>query len=459
MEGSVQTAQALLNELEAMRTRIVELEQIAAMHQQMFIHEKDVRNALEIELQQLQEIHERQVYEASTRQQTVQEITRGAEEQAREFETVIEAITDALAVYDANGRIVRMNQAFRELLGIPTHPDYSSRPLSERGSSIAIRDEHEVLLPVEHWPVHRILRGEILTSKSITDITISALDGREIQINVSGAPMYDEQGNIVGAVALYRDVTAPRKNELALLEANRRMDEFLSIASHELRTPLTTIKGNIQLAKRRLKLLAQEELPGNFTEKLDLVQELLGRSERQVHVQNRLVGDLLDVSRIQANRLELHMEPLNLAAIVIESVEDQRAVMPSRTISLEMAVEEAVPILADRDRIFQVVTNYLTNALKYSSSETPVVVRLSTEDGVARLSVRDHGPGLPLGEQKRLWQRFYRVPGVKVLSGSGVGLGLGLYICRTIIERHNGQVGVQSVPGDGATFWFTLALA
>jgi signal transduction histidine kinase len=105
------------------------------------------------------------------------------------------------------------------------------------------------------------------------------------------------------------------------------------------------------------------------------------------------------------------------------------------------------------------VTNYLTNALKYSPAKQPVVVGLDVASNEARVWVRDQGPGLPPEEQVRIWERFHRVKGIKVQSGTGVGLGLGLYICRIIIERHQGQVGVESAPGQGSTFWFTLPLA
>jgi signal transduction histidine kinase len=107
-----------------------------------------------------------------------------------------------------------------------------------------------------------------------------------------------------------------------------------------------------------------------------------------------------------------------------------------------------------------VLTNYLTNALKYSLEECPVDVMLEVVgSSIARVSVRDQGPGIPAEEQAHIWEIFHRVPGVEVLTGSGVGLGLGLYISRTIIERHGGQVGVESTVGLGSTFWFTLPLA
>ncbi len=252
-----------------------------------------------------------------------------------------------------------------------------------------------------------------------------------------------------------------RASELALRESNRLMDEFLGMAGHELRTPLTAIKGNIQLAKRQLKKnVSPDGSPAeDLSNRLKLVEELLERAERQVRLQNRLVGDLLDVSRIQADKIELNLEPCDLVTVVREAVQDQRLLSSSRIICLNLPVEELVPVLADADRLGQVVTNYLTNALKYSAADRPVEVSLQLEAKMARVSVRDEGPGLSVEEQQHIWERFHQVERVKVQSGSSGGLGLGLHICRTIVERHHGQVGVESTPGEGSTFWFTLPLA
>jgi signal transduction histidine kinase len=171
------------------------------------------------------------------------------------------------------------------------------------------------------------------------------------------------------------------------------------------------------------------------------------------------VTDLLDVSRIQVGKLEMRSEACDLATIVQETVQEQRMINPRRSILLEGPIEEPVPIRADADRIGQVISNYLSNALKYSSGEKAVTVSLEREGPVARVSVRDDGPGLPPAERERIWERFHRVRGVEVQTGSGVGLGLGLYISKTIIAWHGGHVGVESIPGHGATFWFTLPLA
>jgi signal transduction histidine kinase/PAS domain-containing protein len=641
VEGLVQTEQELLCELQVLRNRVAELEEAAEAQRQKLISEQQLRLDSEATLRCMESsaVASRQQLE-----QLQQCLAERPAAQTRDLETIFEALTDALCVYDSAGNIIRVNQAFRVLMGLDCSSSYSMQPISERSACVHVTDENGKPLSPEHWPVNRILRGDVLEAKNSPDITISALDGRVLQVNASGAPLHDHEGAIIGAVTIYRDVTERRRlerrsqdtlqallamaevlvkgvdidgvtnhsplsrimrrlstlarqvldcqrvgvilietctgelhllalagassderrrwasllegthlsdhmhearmlsdlaagrlvrlhsrmqgltfgaraghvllpmrigtqliglialdyggrmqqltyaeiaiakavsrlmalvlererllqeraeahaNELALLEANRRTDEFLSIASHELRTPLTTINGNIQLAKRRIRTLSKDDPQEEFDDRLVLVLELLGRAERQVHVQNRLVSDLLDASRIQANRLELRSDICNLASIVSGCVEDQRAAHPTRTLALTLP-EHEIPILADPDRISQVVTNYLTNALKYSAAAMPVEIALSTEDGFARVAVRDQGPGLLPEEHQQIWQRFYRVPGISVRSGSGIGLGLGLYICRTIVEHHHGQVGVQSTQGQGSVFWFTLPIA
>ncbi len=244
--------------------------------------------------------------------------------------------------------------------------------------------------------------------------------------------------------------------EQALREANQRMDEFLGIVSHELKNPLTAISLTVQMSKRRLTRATGD--PHALEQARLVVIEDLERAERQLNLQNRLVNDLLDVSRVQANRLELVMEPCDLAVIARSVVEDLCLVNPDRTIRVDVSPHE-IPVRADVERIGQVITNYLTNALKYSTADQPIAVSLRAQGQQAWLGVRDEGPGLTEAEQVYIWQRFYRVEGIAVLSGTGVGLGLGLHICAELVACHHGQVGVQSEKGKGATFWFTLPLA
>ncbi|MGZ3667523.1 MAG: PAS domain S-box protein, partial [Ktedonobacterales bacterium] len=244
-----------------------------------------------------------------------------------------------------------------------------------------------------------------------------------------------------------------RAHTLALQEANRRMEEFLGIASHELRTPLASVLGNLQLLQRRLARAPVASMSAeDLAKQLQMVGTLLEPMSRQGKRLTRIVGDMVNTTRIQNGKLDFHLQPRDLAALIREEVKEQRQMQPERVIDLALPDDAPVPVLADADRIGQVVTNYLTNALKYSREDQPVEVRLSVTGDTATVSVHDDGPGLPVEEQTHIWDLFHRVPGINVQSGSGIGLGLGLHISKTIVERHGGQVGVDSAIGRGATF-------
>lgn len=256
---------------------------------------------------------------------------------------------------------------------------------------------------------------------------------------------------------LLSETAQARVNELAAISANQLKDEFIGIAGHELRTPITTMKANLQLSRRRLHKFFQHYNDEEVVQALQPLEQLLERAERQLERQSRLVHDLLDVSRLEQGHMELRIEKNDLVSIVQEAVEEQRQITSDRTLLVNLPSTE-ICIEADRDRINQVISNYLSNALKYSEAERPVEVCVEVRDGAARVSVHDEGPGLSPDEQQRIWERFYRVPGIQVKSGSGVGLGLGLHISRVIIERQGGTVGIESEPGKGSTFWFSLPI-
>jgi signal transduction histidine kinase len=248
-------------------------------------------------------------------------------------------------------------------------------------------------------------------------------------------------------------------------EAWQQRDAFLALASHELKSPLTVIQANAQLVQRRLQAAAREmaaveQLPADEVRQLIAqARRLVGTIEKSGRRTERLVDELLDVTRIETGELEVHPVPSDLAAIVRDCTEEQQRQQPNRVIRLDVP-DAPAPVIADADRIDQVLANYLSNALKYSPGERRVEVSLAMiGGGQARVAVRDEGPGLPLAERERVWERSHRVPGVRVVSGSGVGLGLGLHICKSIVERHGGAVGVDSEVGRGSTFWFTLPLA
>ncbi len=363
---------------------------------------------------------------------------------------------DAIIVHDPDSRIAAWNHGAetlygwseQEAVGTHLHTLLSTRFPTER-SAVDL-----ALFERGHWE---------------GSLTHTCRTGNHLIVHSRQVLVRNEAGQPTAILEINRDVTEQERllheqaeakaRELALQETARQMDAFLGIASHELKTPLTSLKGNIQLAKRQLTRLKQE---GAATEAamttLTTLEGFLDRAERQVNMQNRLVNDLLDVTRIQTNQLTLQLERLDLVRIVREVVEDQRILAPTRVIRWDTSTLQA-EVIADADRVEQVVNNYLSNALKYSEVGQPVGVRLEREEATIRVKVADGGPGLSAPQQQQIWDRFARVGGIEVKSGTGVGLGLGLYICRNLIERQGGQVGVESEVGQGSTFWFTLPLA
>ena len=230
-------------------------------------------------------------------------------------------------------------------------------------------------------------------------------------------------------------------------EAVRQRDEFLGIASHELKTPLTPLSLKVQLLQKQVTVLAREGKPVP-TER---VSETLEVVQRQVRRLSRLVDNLLDVSRISAGRLRLEVEELDLASVAAEIL--YRFAPAAQQQGTELELHAPVPVVGrwDRLRLEQVVTNLLSNALKYGAGH-PVVLSVDARGTVARLTVKDHGIGIAPEDLARIFERFERA----VSDRHYGGLGLGLYITRQIVEAFGGTVLAQSEPGQGATFTLEL---
>jgi signal transduction histidine kinase len=271
---------------------------------------------------------------------------------------------------------------------------------------------------------------------------------------------------------LLRKQAQAQAHALALESANQRMDEFLGIASHELRTPLASIKLAIQLTQRKLRAMpvaagtasagvAGEVYDGELEDSVRAAQELLAKADGQIGRLDRLVRDLLDVSRIQSGNLEIRTEPRDLTELVGEVIESYRLIAPERLILDELPAGTIMASI-DGDRIREVIENLLNNALRYAP-QGAITVALRASGGEATVEVRDEGPGLTPKERARIWGRFQRAERHERYERSsagdaagGGGLGLGLYLSREILLRHGGRIGVESAPGAGSTFWFTM---
>jgi PAS domain S-box-containing protein len=220
---------------------------------------------------------------------------------------------------------------------------------------------------------------------------------------------------------------------------NTRKDEFIGVAGHELRTPITTIKGYLQLM----------ETSGEGAE----AREFLGKALRQVNKLNRLVSELLDVSKIQAGKLQYNMIPCRLLPLVRESIETVRQIYSTHSIDCILPAEDYL-ITADSVRIEQVLINFLTNAIKYSPDNTPIILTVRQEGDSVVVSVRDEGIGISPEYLQTIFDRYFRINPVSAIGG----LGIGLYISKEIISRHGGAIWAESREGAGSTFYFSLPL-
>jgi signal transduction histidine kinase len=250
------------------------------------------------------------------------------------------------------------------------------------------------------------------------------------------SPVVDEDGQILGVVKLLRDVTTERK-----LEEVRR--QFVSFITHELRTPLTSIAGFLWLVLRGHA--------GPLTEAQGHQLEI---AHRQVKVLEGLVGSLLDLSAIEAGRLDLDRQPFDLVPLVADTVELLRPQADARKVAVRVAPSDApVVVDADRGRIGQVLTNLVANAIKYTAPGGPVTVRASSDGREVLVEVADQGGGIPAAELPRLFDPYYRASAV---AASSRGSGLGLTICKGIVDAHGGRIWAESGEGEGSRFLFTI---
>ncbi|MDQ2784150.1 MAG: ATP-binding protein [Chloroflexota bacterium] len=243
-------------------------------------------------------------------------------------------------------------------------------------------------------------------------------------------------------------------NRAALAVANARLyteaqraiavrDEFMSLASHELKTPVTSLKMYTQVLQRQAERRGDSAMTDRFV-----------KMDRQIDKLTGLINDLLNVARIEGGRLEYLDESLDLNAVVQEAVEAVQPITDKHTIAIEGEID--TPVWGDGERIGQVITNLLTNAIKYSPQADRVIVRLAREDGRAMISVQDFGIGIDEAHQPKVFDQFYRVsdPSEKTFPG----LGLGLHIANEIVKRHGGTLHVRSVKDAGATFTVIMPL-
>lgn len=252
-------------------------------------------------------------------------------------------------------------------------------------------------------------------------------------------PEVDENGVVTKWVGTSTDIDEMKRQE-------RQKNDFIKMANHELKTPVTTIKGYVQLLKK---------MRGNSEDQF-LVNSL-GTIENQVNKLNALIGDLLDISRMESGNLPLNTSEISIVKLVTETIEDIKASEQSHDIIFSLRHAGDIEVTADKDRLTQVLNNLLTNAIKYSPQANKVHVALYVEDGQAIVSVEDFGIGMDKEELGKIFHRFYRVSGDD--EKTFPGFGIGLYIVKDILKRHGGKIWVESEKNSGSKFFFSLPVS
>src|SRR5579875_177086 len=376
---------------------------------------------------------------------------RRAELERQRLELILRSMAEGLLITDEKGMVISLNQSAWQLFNL-------ARVDIARNQSFYLADIAED----RAWLLHLSQMIEWAPNWQTNTNHASTVGDKDdivpLTLSVSVAPLHDASQSThrpTGVVAVLNDVTSNKQVE-------RLKDEFVSVDSHELRTPLPSIKSYtlnlIRRIERRLRKahVAQETQSASMDgqespESYDL--HTLRIIQSQTDHLERLVNDLLDLSQVQSGQLILHYDTFNLAELLANCVHSAQAGSEQHTILLDIQTPESA-VIADRERIAQVIGNMLDNAIKYSPHGGQVIVNLErTEEGY-RVTIKDEGIGITPEQLDHIFERFYRVR--NTTSRQYAGVGLGLYVSKAIIDSHGGTIGVFNNSPIGATFYFTL---
>jgi len=311
-------------------------------------------------------------------------------------------------------------------------------------------DGNEILRETQRlWPDTVTI---ILTGYASLESAVTALRGGAYDYLIKPLDVVELRATVGRALERRRI----RQRLVELEQLDRLKTQFLSMASHELRTPLTAVSGFMQLARRRMSRLSGEtDVPPPLREEAQKADETLELANRQAKKLARLIDELVDVSRLQQGRVEMRLAEIELTDVVRDVAERMRIL--SKGHEIETKIEGAAPIVADRDRIEQVLEDLVGNAIKYSPDSPNIEISLHVNGTNAVVSVRDGGIGIAPGEVEKIFGLFYRSPDPR--ADHIGGLGLGLYVSREIVSRHHGRLWAEPNIGAGTTFHVTLPLA
>ena len=348
-----------------------------------------------------------------------------------ELDTALHSIADGLMIFDMSGAIQFINPVAERIFQLSA--DERAMNADVRLPMYRTESPDGMPFPFDDLPLTRALRGETTTGAILA---IHRPHG-VIWLSSSGAPMIAPDGEMLGAVVTFTDINV-------LHELQEEQKVFVHLVSHDLRTPITIINGHVSLLA---DTLAEQHIEGSLHYSIEVIQ-------RSVQRMNSMIDDLVDSARIEGRQLQLDCQPVELSTYLPDFLRRSEAVMPVERVRLELS-PDLPPVSADADRLERIVTNLLSNALKYSAPGTPVLVHAHQQDGEVVVAIIDQGKGIRSDDLPYLFERFYRAKGSRKIEG----LGLGLYITKMLVEAHGGRIWVVSAVGKGSTFSFTLPVA
>ena len=349
--------------------------------------------------------------------------------QAAELDTMITNMADGVIVYNTRMEQVRINPAAEQMLGLSA--ETRRLPYGKRLHQVRIETPDGAPFPLADTPSARALRGEVVQH---VIMVLHRPDAQKIWVSASAAPLLDAHGGIQGVVATFSDITH-------MHVVQEEIKTFIHMVSHDLRAPLTVINGYSELLR---ETMAQDDALS-----IECLDGMLRGGQRI----DAMITDLVDAARFDGKQISLKRDPVALADFVPEFLQHHAAVLALDRIACD--VPETLPdVLADEDQLERILMNLLSNAQKYARPGTPIRLAARPDGPMARISITDQGPGIAPDDLSRLFERFYRAHGVRQADGAG----LGLYIARMLVEAHGGQIAVESTPGQGSTFTFTLPL-
>lgn len=345
-----------------------------------------------------------------------------AQNAVQEYRDLAEAMPQMVWTTDHSNKITYYNKNLTDFLNL------KKEDLENFDFSTVIHPEDYARL-IKTW---KIAGNE----KRFFEIEFRLYNGREenfIWFLNRATPILDEDGNVLQWIG-----TSTNIDEFKKLSAQK--DTFLGIASHELKTPLTSLKLYAQVLERMLRRTGDDK-NAEFARKMDV----------QIVKLTSLIADLLDVTKINAGKIYLHEEIFDFEKLVVETIEEQQMSTPFK---IDLERKSVGMVFADRNRIGQVITNLISNAIKYSPNSHNIVVKVGETATNVELSVKDYGIGMPADKKNRVFEQYFRVSGDE--QSTFPGLGLGLYISSQIVERSHGKISVESTLGEGSTFCFSL---